>query len=112
VITSNDSFKLSSPLNGHMSKFALLCQAARLLGQILNHISSEAIDVRRHDEDDIQLNRTIIAMINASEALESPDYDQIAFCYWYIFASNHGPCSLLNMAQFSHCPTPVLHFAR
>ncbi|OQE46162.1 hypothetical protein PENCOP_c001G01587 [Penicillium coprophilum] len=30
---------LSSPMTGHMSKFALLCQAARLLGQVLHHLN-------------------------------------------------------------------------
>lgn len=68
-----------------MSKFALLCQAARLLGEVLRHVSSEIVDQQQYDEEDIQLNRTINAMINASECLSSPDYDQISFGYWYEF---------------------------
>jgi hypothetical protein len=44
---------LSSPMTGHMSKFALLCQAARLLGQVLQHVSN---DSAIHDNVWIQLD--------------------------------------------------------
>jgi hypothetical protein len=61
-----------------MSRFALLCQAARLLGQILHHLSSET-----GEDDDvwIQLDRTLQSMLAASLDVEVPDDDQIAFVY-------------------------------
>jgi hypothetical protein len=65
-------------MTNHMSKFALLCQAARLLGQVLQYLSSEA-DV--HDNAWVQLDRTLQSMITASLDVESPDDDQIAFVY-------------------------------
>lgn len=76
---------MSSPLNDHMSKFALLCQASRLLGLVLSHITCDKMtNQEQREANEIQLSRTIFAMINASSELESPDYDQIAFCYWYV----------------------------
>lgn len=66
-----------------MSKFALLCQAARLLGLVLNHVTCDKMSAEELELNEIQLSRTIFAMINASKDLENPDYDQIAFCYWY-----------------------------
>lgn len=63
---------------GHMSKFALLCQAARLLGQVLHHLSSGSVDCHG---DWVQLERTIQSMLAASLNSEQPDNDQIAFIY-------------------------------
>lgn len=63
-----------------MSKFALLCQAARLLGQVLHHISSNSA---MHDNVWVQLDRTLESMIRASLNVDSPDFDQIAFAYRY-----------------------------
>ena len=65
----------------HMSKFALLCQAARLLGQVLHHVSNDAA---LHDDVWIQLDRTLQSMLTASLNVESPDHDQIAFVYRYM----------------------------
>jgi hypothetical protein len=68
-----------------MSKFALLCQAARLLGLVLSHVTCDKmVNEEQRQLNEIQLSRTIFAMINASKELEPPDYDQIAFCYWYV----------------------------
>ena len=61
-----------------MSKFALLCQAARLLGQVLHHLST---DSARRDDAWIQLDRTLQSMITASLDTTSPDHDQISFIY-------------------------------
>lgn len=83
-MSSVDAFTLRSPLNSHMSKFALLCQAARLLGLVLNHITADSMSTKESDANEAQLSRTIFAMIKASKDLASPDYDQIAFCYWYV----------------------------
>jgi hypothetical protein len=54
-----------------MSKFALLCQAARLLGQVLNHVSADS----EPDE------RTLQSMLAVAQDLEYPDNDQICFVY-------------------------------
>lgn len=67
-------------MNGHMTKFALLCQAARLLGQVLEYVSS---DSKNHEDIGIQLDRTLQSMLAASLAVDSPDYDQITLIYWY-----------------------------
>jgi len=64
-----------------MSSFALLCQAAHLLGQVLRYVSS---GVTLEDEVGVQLDRTLYSMLHASLALENPDYDQICFIYRYI----------------------------
>ncbi|OQD61907.1 hypothetical protein PENPOL_c014G02077 [Penicillium polonicum] len=69
---------LSSPMTGHMSKFALLCQAARLLGQVLHHLSA---DFTSEDDVWIQLDRTLQSMLAAALNIDCPDYDQITFVY-------------------------------
>jgi hypothetical protein len=61
-----------------MSKFSLLCQAARLLGQVLKYLSGPVDDVL-----EMQLDRTLQAMVVASLEVEDPDYDQITFIYRY-----------------------------
>jgi hypothetical protein len=70
-----------------MSKFALVCQAARLLGQVLKHISSDIVDQKLYDEEGMQLDRTLHALISASETMKSPECDQIAICYRYVIRS-------------------------
>jgi hypothetical protein len=61
-----------------MSKFALLCQAARLLGQVLNHVSADS----EPDENiRMQLERTLQSMLAVAQDLEYPDNDQICFVY-------------------------------
>ena len=68
-------------MTGHMSKFALLCQAARLMGQVLHHVSS---DSAIHDDVWMQLDRTLQSMVAASLNVDLPDYDQITFVYRYL----------------------------
>jgi hypothetical protein len=65
-----------------MSKFALLCQAARLLGQVLHHLSSDSVNSYNAW---IQLERTIQSMLAASLDSEKPDNAQIAFVYRSLF---------------------------
>ena len=70
-----------------MSKFALLCQAARILGQVLRYISSDAsID---DDESGIQLDRTLQSMIAAALDFDAPDYDQISFIHSTLVALHY-----------------------
>ena len=72
-------------MTGHMSKFALLCQAARLLGQVLHHLSTNFTS-----EDDvwIQLDRTLQSMLAAALNIDFPDYDQITFVYRLVLHSS------------------------
>ncbi|KAH8648021.1 putative fungal-specific transcription factor [Tricladium varicosporioides] len=78
IVRSDESFTLSSPMTGHMSSFALLCQAARLLGQVLYYVSG---DSAIHDDVWMQLDRTLQSMLTASLEVETPDTDQITFIY-------------------------------
>jgi hypothetical protein len=71
-----------------MSKFALVVQAAGLLGQVLKYVSSHTADQMFHDEEGIQLDRTLHALIKAAESVKSPDCDQISICYRYILTIN------------------------
>ncbi|PMD49060.1 putative fungal-specific transcription factor [Hyaloscypha variabilis F] len=64
IVRSEDYFTLSSPMTGHMSKFALVCQAARLLGQVLQHVSGAS--PLQDDGLWMQLDRTLQSMLAAS----------------------------------------------
>ncbi len=65
-------------MTGHMSKFALLCQAARLLDKVLDYVSGS---MANHDSVEMQLDRTLHSMLAASLDVKSPDQDQIGFIY-------------------------------
>lgn len=67
-------------MTSRMSKFALLCQAARLLGQVLQHLSN---DSAIYDDVGKQLDRTGQSMITASLNVDSPEHDHISFAYRY-----------------------------
>ncbi|KAL7917750.1 hypothetical protein ACQKWADRAFT_274362 [Trichoderma austrokoningii] len=77
-IELDDISTLSAPKTGHMSKFSLLCQAAHLLGQVLHHVSCNAVD---QDIGWVQLDRTLQSMLAAALEVDRPDYDQITFIY-------------------------------
>ncbi|KAL3469142.1 hypothetical protein BJX99DRAFT_87694 [Aspergillus californicus] len=84
IITPDNLHTLSTPTQTHMSKFALLCQAARILGQVLQHHATNIVNENTEDESEntrIQLDRTLQSMLSASLALANPDYDQITFVY-------------------------------
>jgi hypothetical protein len=68
-------------MTSHMSKFTLLCQAARLLGQVLHHVSNASA---LGDDSWVQLDRTLQSMLTAALNVELPDYDQITFIYRYV----------------------------
>ncbi|UKZ84303.1 uncharacterized protein TrAFT101_000215 [Trichoderma asperellum] len=78
MIVLDDFSTLSSPKTGHMSKFSLLCQAAHLLGQVLQHVSSDSAG---QDIAWVQLYRTLQSMLTAALDVDHPDYDQITFVY-------------------------------
>ena len=80
VVKSDELVNMSSPMTGHMSKFALLCQAARLLGQVLNYVTGK---MASQDDVELQLDRTLHSMLAASLDVETPDQDQITFIYRY-----------------------------
>lgn len=73
-----------------MSKFALLCQAARLLGQVLRHLST---DFTGDDDVWIQLDRTLQSMLVAALNIDCPDYDQITFVYRVLLQSPALSCT-------------------
>ena len=75
---------LASPNTNHMSQFALLCQAARLLGQVL-HTFSDRTQV--DNEIAAQLDRTLHSMLAASMNVDDPCTDQMTFVYRYALAS-------------------------
>ena len=98
---------MSSPLTGHMSRFALLCQAARLLGQVIHHLS---LDSAVRDDGWIQLDRTLQSMIAASLNVDSPDYDQISFIYRYmVFSFSHALLTAFNRSALVALYTPWLY---
>lgn len=74
----------------HMSKFALLCQATRLLGQVLHHLST---DFTNEDDVWIQLDRTLQSMLAAALNIDCPDYDQITFVYRLVLQSSTLSCT-------------------
>jgi hypothetical protein len=80
IIQRHDAL-LNRPSDAHMRKFALLCQAASLLGQVLSHIATPVRDEQVHIEEAEQLERTMNSMITASESTDIEDYDQIAMIY-------------------------------
>lgn len=86
MVTCDDSSTLSSPLSSNMSKFALVAQAAGLLGQVLKHVSAHATDWVLHHEEGVQLDRTLHALISASEVNNSPYCDQRSICYSALIA--------------------------
>jgi hypothetical protein len=68
-----------------MSKFALLAQSACLLGQVLKHVSNHTLDQTLYDEESIQLDRTLHALIRACDSLPC---DQATICYRYILTAS------------------------
>ena len=87
-----------------MSKFALLCQAARLLGQVLHHLST---DPASRDDAWIQLDRTLQSMIAASLDTKSPDHDQISFIYRYVLFTPFS--NLTNCFKYKHSALIALY---
>jgi hypothetical protein len=84
----------------HMSKFALLCQAARLLGQVLHHVS---VDSGMDDGVCIQLERTLQSMLAAALNVDSPDNDQISFIYRSVSSEWHITLLTLGTVLYSLC---------
>ncbi|OOF89911.1 hypothetical protein ASPCADRAFT_11157 [Aspergillus carbonarius ITEM 5010] len=72
-------------MTAQMRIFALLCQAARLLGSVLRHVSNEA---GVHDDSRVQLDRALQSMLAAGLDVDSPDYDRMIFVYRSYFDSS------------------------
>jgi hypothetical protein len=68
-----------------MSNFALVAQAANLLGQVLKHVSSQTTDQTLHDEESMQLDQTLHAFVSTFKAMSPQHFGQIVICYKYIF---------------------------
>ncbi|KAK3197046.1 hypothetical protein GRF29_1536g426075 [Pseudopithomyces chartarum] len=92
---------VSSPLTSHMSKFALLCQAARLLGQVLTYVATER---EGETEVEAQLDRTLHSMLKVAMGVKEPDYDQITFIFSALVAL-HVPT--FRLAPTHPIPPPV-----
>jgi hypothetical protein len=99
-----------------MSKFSLLCQAARVLGKVIsflnrsgprngtsNSSSNEDVNARQDDIERIQLDTTLQAMITAAMQLDEPDLDTITFIYGC--AHTVPFCSLSHFESHPMIPT-------
>ncbi len=64
-----------------MSKFALLCQAAHVLGQFPPDDRGGNADSDGDPEIWTQLDRTLESMLAVALDVERPDHDQITFIY-------------------------------
>ena len=94
-------------MTSHMSKFALLCQAARLLGQVLHHISTDPASC---DPIWIHLDRTLQSMLAASLNLDSPDHDQISFIYRHVVLTRpSNPSDKLKLSALAALHAPWFH---
>lgn len=81
IMESNGSHTVSAPSISQMSKFALVAQAARLLGQVLEHISNPVNNPEDTVQQDIQLDRTVRSLVYASQRASVPACDAVAICY-------------------------------
>ena len=91
IVSSSTPATVSSPLTSHMSKFALLCQAARLLGQVLTYVATER-EGEGETEVEAQLDRTLHSMLKVAMGVKEPDYDQITFIFRYVFFLHFTKC--------------------
>ena len=82
ILKAAASSTVSSPTVHQMSSFALLCQAARLLGQVLRYVSAGGHPA--NDPVHLQLDRTLHSMLAAALNVDFPDTDQIAFVYRHV----------------------------
>jgi hypothetical protein len=92
-----------------MSKFSLLCQAAYLLGQVLQHVSRDSAD---QDIAWVQLDRTLQSMLAAALDVDRPDYDQITFIYrsvWSFQAIISTSTNCIPSSALVALYTPYLH---
>ncbi|RFU80057.1 fungal-specific transcription factor [Trichoderma arundinaceum] len=81
IIKNNNLNTVSHPSENQMSKFALVAQAASLLGQVLEHTSTLATNPKLHEDKFKQLDRTIHALMNAAETTNIPACDPLAICF-------------------------------
>jgi hypothetical protein len=68
-----------------MGRFARFAQATYLLGRVLNHLSDLKGDQALHAAESMQLNRTILALVNLSQCesqIRNLEFcTQISTCY-------------------------------
>ncbi|PSN70483.1 hypothetical protein BS50DRAFT_662738 [Corynespora cassiicola Philippines] len=88
VVRRDPCYTLSSPNVTYMSRLSLLCQAARMLGQVLEAVSNAA---GIQEDTWKQLEITLDLMLFAALNIESPGFYQIAFIYRYNFLSSNCP---------------------
>ncbi|KAJ0416860.1 hypothetical protein BJY00DRAFT_325886 [Aspergillus carlsbadensis] len=91
---------IATPRTTHMSRFSLLCQAARVLGKVICFLNRSGPrngpgnrpgpasstgnaerDSLDEEEERIQLDTTLHAMLTAAMQVDEPDLDTITFIY-------------------------------
>ncbi|KAH8819056.1 hypothetical protein F5884DRAFT_759321 [Xylogone sp. PMI_703] len=74
IMPTGELFTTASPSSANMGRFTLVAHIAKLLSQVLRHVSDNTSDARAHYEEAIQLDRTIHALLEVSEteSQESP----------------------------------------
>lgn len=75
-----DSQPVAHPTLDHMSRFALVVQAARLLGHVFDHVSKPDGNTLPFEET-MQLDRTIRSLINACHRTSMPACAAVAICH-------------------------------
>ncbi|RFU32899.1 hypothetical protein B7463_g3460, partial [Scytalidium lignicola] len=75
IMPTDEPFTTASPSSANMGRFTLVAHIAKLLGQVLRHVSDKILDATTHYEEAIQLDRTIHALLGVSEteSRESPN---------------------------------------
>ncbi|KAL4981918.1 hypothetical protein BDW68DRAFT_183027 [Aspergillus falconensis] len=92
IVNASDLCTVGAPSTTRMSRFSLLCQAARVLGKVIcflgrsgpGNVPSNSNDNRNALQEDIermQLDTTLQAMLTAAMQLDEPDLDTITFIY-------------------------------
>ena len=83
--TPRKTYTVSSPSDMAMGRFARFAQATYLLGRVLNHLSDLRGDEALHAAESMQLNRTILALVNLSQCegqIRNLEFcTQISTCY-------------------------------
>ncbi|KAL2793291.1 fungal-specific transcription factor domain-containing protein [Aspergillus keveii] len=120
IVNASDLCTVGSPSTTHMSKFSLLCQAARVLGKVICFLSrSGPRNAARNSDDDwnahqedierMQLDTTLQAMLTAAMQLDEPDLDTITFIYSATMALYTPHLASATSATMSTTRETILH---
>ncbi|KAL2849305.1 fungal-specific transcription factor domain-containing protein [Aspergillus pseudodeflectus] len=124
IVNATEIWTVATPSTKHMSKFSLLCQAARVLGKVICFLNrsgprngtstrngNEDVNARQDDIERIQLDTTLQAMLTAAMQLDEPDLDTITFIYGTTLALYTPHLSSATSASATTPTTrePILH---